>query len=357
MTGGNFRKKFQGWFFQNNDRYSAFLGSLVGLRQPAHVVTRPSKEKKVYLERIVYVGCIHGGNEDIYDRLNILTKYPPDYLIFAGDITGSSEIEHLKKHFYDEKEKNPQSPYAGFPYFGDWAARLPKAKREALISTLPQNAKRLLAIIQKIKKQGTKVYIVEGNWDNHRVSGIKTIAGGDITSVFDTQKFFKTHGFSFINKLKTLQTKTTLHIFLPYITLLHFDSISGQKIREVERKVAEIRSKSKTVIMVGHAEANWQIHHLNKKNIEVSGERRIVIKNFGHAMALFQPDEVIYPHQHARIRDEQGNLVDVNAKYLLRVTHDGVRLVDNPDIAGDSKQIVAVYVPLGFLAEEDFIGF
>lgn len=367
MTGGNVRNTFGGWVYPeqfvghyqhvHKDRHSSFLGHLVGLRQPAHVVTKPSKEKEIYRERIVYVGCIHGGNDDIFDRLTRLEKNPPDCLIFAGDITGSAEIERLKKHFYDEKEKDPNSPYARFAYFGEWAATLPKAKREVLFSDLRQNAQRLLKVIKRIKKHGTKIYIIEGNWDNWQLGGIRSIAGKDIRHIFDTEDFFIRNGYSFINHLETLQTKTTWHILLPYITLLHFDLISQKKILEVQHGASEAKDLGKTVVMVGHAEANWRVHHLYQKNTPIEGNRRVVIQNFGRAMALFQPDEVIYPHQHARIRDEKGNLIDVNAKYLLQVHQSGVRLIDHPDTLGiDSKQIVVTYVPFGFLAEEDFIG-
>ena len=104
--------------------------------------------------------------------------------------------------------------------------------------------------------------------------------------------------------------------------------------------------------MVGHAEANWRVHHLQQKNSRVLGERGLVIRNFSRAMALFCPDEVIYPHQHAQIRDEKGNLIDLNAKYILQVRHDGVRLIDEPDKLNlDRKNIVTTYIPFGFLAE------
>ena len=77
--------------------------------------------------------------------------------------------------------------------------------------------------------------------------------------------------------------------------------------------------------------------------------------NFGRAMALFQPDEVIYPHQHARIRDEKGKLINIDTKYELQVEDDGVRLVEDPNFLKSSKkQILVTYIPLGFLAEEDF---
>lgn len=362
------RKKFRGWVVPgqfiphyhhvHNKSHSAFVGPLIGLRQSAHVVRKPTKEKEVYLERIVYVGCVHGGSEEIYQRLKLLIKNPPDYLIFTGDITGSEKIERLKKHFYDEKERNKGSQFNKFEYFGDWAATFPKEKRNELLSGLKQGAQRLLEILTKIKKQGAKIFIIEGNWDNPQLSGVKAIARNDIPDIFDTEAFFKDHGISFINQLTTIKTKTTLQILLPYISLLQFNELTKTKLAQVKRQIEEVRKQEKVIIMVGHAEANWRIHHLQQKEMSIAaGQRRKVINNFGRAMALFKPDEVIYPHQHARIRDEKGKLIDIDTKYLLEVNHDGVRLVDSPDsVNSDNKQIIAIYVPLGYLAEEDFAG-
>lgn len=342
--------------FPEKKRHSQFLGSAVGLRQVAHVVTKPTPPADLYHERIVYVGCIHGGNEDIYGRLELLINNPPDYLIFTGDITGTPEMERLKKHFYDEKEKNPDSLFHKYNYFGDWAATLPIEKREELLAGLTRAAEKLLPILQRIKKCCTKIILLEGNWDNPDISGVNKIAGDDIKKVFKTGQYFRKHGFPIINSLKTLETKTTLHIFLPYITLLKFADLPQGEINGVQRIVAKAKKQGKTIVMVGHAEANWRMHHLYEKEPQVFGQRGKVIGNFGRAMALFCPHEVIYPHQHARIRDENGELVDIDSKYVLHVSRGGVRLVENSEaVLSDEKSIVATYVPLGFLAEEDFV--
>lgn len=362
----NLLKKFRGFIFPeqfiphyqhiHKKRHSSFLGNVIGLRQPAHVVTLPSKEKEIYHERIVYVGCVHGGNDDIYDRLHTLAKYPPDYLIFTGDITGSPEIERLKKHFYEEKDKNPHGPLKEFEYFGNWAFQLPQETRGKLLSNLEENAYRLLKIIQKIKTAGSQIFIVEGNWDNPAISGINYIAGNNFPKVFDSRTFFEHHGFPFIKNLEILETKTSLHIFLPYIVLLHLHLVSKFKIRQIKRQILQARYEDKTIIMVGHAEANWKIHHLFIGTKIVHGERAHVINNFAKAMYLFQPDEVIYPHQHARLRDEKGNLLDKNAKYLFQIEKSGVRLINGiQSLNPNHKQIVTTYIPFCLLAEEDFI--
>lgn len=339
-------KKFHGWISAD------FIGPLVGLRHSAHVVTKPSKEKEVFLERFIYVGCLHGGNDAVYNRLELIADNPPNYLIFTGDLAGSPEIERLKKHFYDDKESDKESAYRHYAYFGDWAATLPFSKRQELLATLKPHAEKLLKIIKKIKNPKTKIYILEGNWDNPQISGVRAIAGKDLSGVFDTQAYFKKHGFSFINRSVVLQSKSSLHLLFPYITLLHFENISQQFILKTRKTVMLARKEGKSVVLVGHAEANWHIHHLDRLVETITGERKKVIDNFGYLMAIFQPDEVIYPHQHSRLHDEQGNLLDADSKYALHVRHKGVSLVENADsITPDDATILATYIPLGYLAE------
>src|SRR3989338_6181619 len=299
-------KKFHGWV--TPDRHTVFIGPLVGLRHSAHVVTKPSPEKEVFLERFIYVGCLHGGNDAVYNRLEFIADNPPDYLIFTGDLAGSPEIERLKKHFYDDKESNKESIYRPYAYFGDWAVTLPQSRRRELLATLEPHAGRLLKIIKKIKNPQTKIYILEGNWDNPIISGVRAIAGKDISDVFDTQAFFHNHGFPFTNRPSLILTKTSLHILLPYISLLQLKKNNKPFINKFHKAVTQSKKEGKPVVLVGHAEANWRIHHLDRLVEKITGERKTVIDNFGHLMAIFQPDEVIYPHQHSRLHDEQGNL-------------------------------------------------
>ena len=346
-------RNFHGWVYP----HTTFIGSVVSLKHGAHVFSKLPKDEREVHEKFVYVGCVHGGSERIFERLEALKSDPPDYLIFTGDVTGSPEIERLKKHFYDEKEKNLESPYHKFTYFGDWAATLPRHRRVELLLSLSDSALKLVRVIKNIKVKGTRVFIVEGNWDNPLISGVRSIAGDDINGFFDTKQFLKDSGIEFIENIRTLETKSTLHVLLPYIVLLHWDKGNKGVIRVIREKIREAEPAGKSVIMVGHAEANWKIHHLLKRNPIAYGQRGMVIRNFGRAIAFFRPQEVIYPHQHSRIINEDGKLVDLSAKYLLEITKEkGVQLVDdmknNTSLQND---IVATYIPYGYLAEEDFI--
>lgn len=59
---------------------------------------RPEMSPK---ERFVFVGCVHQASPPLLARLRGLTAHPPDYLIFCGDVTGSNQMEDLKRLFYN----------------------------------------------------------------------------------------------------------------------------------------------------------------------------------------------------------------------------------------------------------------
>src|SRR3989344_3028608 len=147
-------------------KYSYFFGHMVGMRKLAHVERTPLQNVTENQERIVYTGCIHGGDNKVYERLKRLLENPPDYLIFSGDITGTAEIEKLKKYFYDEKDRNKNSEFQKYEYFGHFAATLSKDERLRMLSNLRTSAERLMEITEELKQKGTKIYIIEGNWDN-----------------------------------------------------------------------------------------------------------------------------------------------------------------------------------------------
>lgn len=351
---GSSRKKFHGWFYPEQFTPPSFLGSVFGLRQAARVVSRPSLVKGTSVERFVYVGCVHGGNEDIYKRLEILLKYPPDFLIFTGDITGTEEIEKWKSHFYEEKNRDPGGIFGKFANFGQWARTFSKEKREEMLVGLAENSKKLLKFIKEIQKKKTKVFVLEGNWDNPL--SLHMIAGRDIKDVFITKKYFAQGGIHLVDKIKTVETNTTLHIFLPYFVLFHFNLVSKGMIRKIKETCKKARNKGKKIVMVGHAEVNWRLHYLWRRKQTVPHKKEMVVKNFGRAIAYWRPDEVIYPHQHGRLRDEKGKLLDINAKYLIKVNYHGIKVLDNLDPENiNNREIVTTYIPFGYMAEEEFM--
>lgn len=54
-----------------------------------------------YKETIAYVSDIHGGDQNLYDRLAEMAKDPPEIAIFEGDIIGTKSFEDLQRLFYN----------------------------------------------------------------------------------------------------------------------------------------------------------------------------------------------------------------------------------------------------------------
>ena len=372
-------------------------------------------------ERIIYVGCVHGGNLELLKRLEEISRTPPDLLVFTGDLTGSPEMEELKRRFYNYvsnrskqflKERpgatdqellqyvglNPPEPgmtlkdgyklllsyqfelqplrqdeinkalaelteteiaqairdISQFTYYGEWAATLPRQVRQAILTTLANSAQSLLEPINKIRAQGTRVIMVEGNWDNPKTTGVRVIAGKDIKDFFDTKKFFIDNGFQFADQIITEETVSTLHILLPYKTILDFQNIPQEQIDKIKTLASNARGRGKQVIIVGHAVPNLRIHSLSVANLEVKGEPWIVSMNFCRLIATLWPDEVTYGHLHDPIMDEAGNQISPNTKYVLEILEDeeNVRLVEDPnEIGRNNKQVIVTYIPLRRIAQ------
>lgn len=325
-------------------------------------------------EHIVYVGCVHGGNQNFLSKLDEIAKAAPHFLIFAGDLTGTREMEELKKRFYNyvskpAKEYLKQHPdssdtdllssqighslsippltledgylfllhyqlelqqipedeivailekktkadivreirhICSFDYYGEWAAKLPRATREKILDGLKESAENLQKSVEKIRSMGTKVIMVEGNWDNPDTSGVRFIAGSDIATFFDTKKFFKKYGFRFIDILAVEETRTTLHVFLPFNILLNFDLIPPKSINNVKQCILDAKAKGKQIIMVGHAVPIPEIHNLPFIKLEKRENRDLSTANFSKAIEVFRPNQVIYGHFHDPIKNEKG---------------------------------------------------
>jgi hypothetical protein len=344
---------FQG--FVRNENLVRILGPLMSYRIHNGLLKNPHTIPKT--EKIVYIGCIHGAGNWMKQELRQIAKGDEQHVIFAGDLTGSPEVEKLKKHFYNEKAKVAQNAFNKYVYFGDWVATLPVQKRKELLRSIEISTKELMSYILNIQKAGKRVYLLEGNWDNPQTSGIKAIAGDDIPILFSTKQIVHGHELSIIDTLKTIETHDTFHILLPYKTLLEWDIRSVKERHEgelIKEESLKAKKQGKTIVMVGHAEVNWKMHHLQQENPHAGGQRAHLIHNFVQAIAYFIPDEVIYPHQHARIQDEQGKLIPVEQHYVIHINPDGhVSLKERAKNVTENDVLIQ-YVPFRYAIEESF---
>jgi Icc-related predicted phosphoesterase len=372
-------------------------------------------------ERIMYVGCVHGGDQALIDRLAALAQDPPHVLIFTGDLTGAEEMEEFKQRFYNFVAKRartvlsenpvvsddelleyvglaPPMPnmtikegylhllayqlklqgfsptdidshlnrlskqeiareirtIASYRYYGNWVATLSRPIREAVLSTLERSARRLLEPINQLRSLGVEIVMLEGNWDNPALSGVRFIAGDDITDYFDTKAFFVSQGLRFVDQLSALETQTTIQVLLPYFTILNYDKQPPDRTEAIRTLITHASASQKAVIMVGHAVVSPHMHRLFIANPDPAAAQTPESRHFMQAIATFQPDEVIYGHEHDPIKDETGRPVDPNAKYLLEIRGPDaeVHVVANPDAIGTSEhQVVVTFLPLKGIAE------
>lgn len=237
---------------------------------------------------------------------------------------------------------------ASFPYYGNWVANLSASVRRGVLQTIETSAERLVKPIDRLREQKTKITIVSGNWDGKN-SGLGVIAGNDITP-FSTKQFLAKHEIPFVQRPEILETNNVLHSLFPYDSLL--SGVTEGHLRNLSRRAVEARDQGKAVIMVGHAEANWKVHTLPiSRPAPNPPERDATIANFGHAMSRLRPDQVVYSHQHDRIRDEMRMQVGLNAKYILQTFEENVRLVeDQAQVGGGPHNILVTHVPLMHIA-------
>lgn len=376
-------------------------------------------------ERIVFVGCVHQTSANVLQRLEDLQKEPPDYLVFGGDVTGSTELERFKQLFYNHVYNRarrelgigtphdqhlsdqelldyigPTAPHDGctlrcgyndlrqyqkeleglspevarsisedepnqsaatairniamnFEYYDPWVKTLPQSVRRGVLSTIEASAWRLADAVSPLQKAGTRVIIVGGNWDNAEVTR-EHMAGPDIP-VFDAIPFFTEQGINFHAVIGTTETAGALLVFAPYWELARWTPDSDQRLSLAMHHAAEqAKHFRKTVILIGHAEANWMVHNLMSANPDQlpCGDRGIVLERFNHVIATIKPDEVVYPHQHNPLVDATGQQLSLNTKYILHINDDEtVTLVTNVDDFGEPSQVIASYLPFQCFGE------
>lgn len=387
---------------------SGIIGSLGHLRHSSHTNIHVSDKKCT--EKIVYIGCEHGGSDEFFVKLDRLVKNPPNFVFFAGDVSGSVDSAAFKKYFYNyvvnrvrpllEKQTDiPDSEllqYIGenhpddaktlkdgyhklmqfkylyeeydsseieqmlsnltdkdiaddlrrisLLYSGQWMSELTSRAKLKLFLSYRKQAEKLLNVIKCMLKGGSEVYIVEGNEDSP--ISLQVIAGDDMKGVaFNTKEFFKENGIPINDTLTAVDTKTTLHILAPYFELLNYNpanTVYQEKVKMLKKEISDARREHRTVIIVAHGEPNWQVHYPGE---ESDGVRAKVIDHFRQLIVQFQPDEIVYNHQH----DPLPYAPDKNAKYML----DGNgQIITEINKLKDSQTLVT-YVPFEELEEID----
>jgi Icc-related predicted phosphoesterase len=371
-------------------------------------VEDPDKLKEIdkkYKETIGYVSDIHGGDQDLYDRLAEMAKDAPDAAIFEGDIIGTKSFEDLQRLYYnwlnnhsrnEILKQNPDATdgellayggtkppeegfnlkkgflklreyelglagrtldeiteqldqltdhevaeeirrYSKYVHYGHYASNLPVEAKQALADGLEDNAKRILEPIRAMQQKGTKVAIIEGNWDARApIDFIPEVPTAEPLEpekrLFRAKEFFEKNGVPFFNSLTTLETDTTLQVLMPFDAITGFANTPQEKIEEIKTAIEWARRDKKSVVIVSHGQPNWRVHNMTVDNPQPTGEHAQVVAGLTKAVSEFRPDEIVYGHIHDVLTDENAMKLDPNTKYALKVTVDGnVELVESSD--------------------------
>ena len=288
------------------------------------------------MERAAYIGDTHG----FASKLNQLSIQTTDAIYFVGDLTGSDDMTNLKDLYIflhqgveiavqnGEKDLVNQKPSFrcdilniktlgdAFDKMEELKAKLVKAKipvcsdelknkklleilnyssHPEQIESFPADVREMLDIgfnkeLDKIidwnfrtTKQGIRVAMVSGNWDENlgKVSYLKK-GGVDI---------YDDYGF--------IENENGIYLMAPYGVVN--TGIIDQKILN---KINLEKSRGTKIIMITHVPPKIDIHgikHTDEMRQQVEASFKVVLQ--------VQPDELVYGHVHKSIKQNHNKFV------------------------------------------------
>lgn len=252
-------------------------------------------------------------------------------------------IDQTIKDLTDEQIATEIRRYAKYFHCGHYASNLPTKAKETLAQDFETNVQRVVTYLKKFQEIGTKVVVLEGNWDAR--SPIDFVPGTDsITPIPPAQRIFnlgnhlQKNGIDFCNQLTIVETESTLHLLAPFDAITNAPDMDQIKVDHIKQKIDSARKKGKAIIMFSHGQPNFQIQNLSAPNPIPTGENAEIIRGMADLVAKFSPDEIIHGHVHDPIKDEKGE-VKPNAKYLLKLSREGKLDIANQT---DNEQIILV---------------
>jgi hypothetical protein len=100
--------------------------------------------------------------------------------------------------------------------------------------------------------------------------------------------------------------------------------VTTEKIKDIQKRVRAARRRGKTVAMMSHAVPDWTKHGKLP-----TGEGEITQRNLQRLVALLNPDELVYGHEHFMRKDQAGNYIDINTKFKLHKDSKGKIIVSS----------------------------
>lgn len=363
-------------------------------------------------EKFLYAGCMHGYDVVTAEKL---LSVEADYAFFS-DITGSSAVERTKRVYYEElaqvasplidnglsdatllkytksafhKLYRQQLEWEGksqkeisadienlSPEFiakkirhfvgtgtiqsqGKWIASLSIAARRQVLEIIAQDTKKFIDVLIKMQKKGTKIIVVEGNWDS--INTLEQFASGDgknpVTHYFNTEKYMKKRGIHFVREFTGLVTKTSFHILAPFYSMCRkYNDIPKTFLRKLSAQTKKARKEGKVIVLYAHGVPYPEYHDLTEKKPITTKSNLLVSETLRKLMILLEPEEVVYSHYHELRVDAENKKVPINRDIISRVD------VKNAPVVGEATSLrnyksgvftTNVYVPFRRIALGD----
>lgn len=387
------RSKFEGWYQFSSlviERFNyesiAYVGDLHGsddmlidrlnglaIRgRPDHLILTGDlagsdedvRFKRLYYETFNPLKPVLDGNRDLSDESlagyqvpNSEDRLRDRYLVLEAY---KLELEGIDKDEIDRRiagltDKEVADGLRGIynppsiRFYGTWAASLHPQVRRAVLETVSKSVVDLAPHLDRLQEVGTKIHVVEGNWDPVDRGGFFEISGGDVP-VFDALKFLERRGVDIHRSVGAFETDNTLHMMWPIYPLMD-GRVTEAELNELEKAAKIARGKGKAILHVAHVEPDWRVHFLDNPGYDHANEYRTSGENLRSCLARFGSGEIIYGHQHNPRKDEEGKPIDPNEKYFLGIRDDGIEksaelVWDIKDLRRYHESILATYLPL-----------
>jgi predicted phosphodiesterase len=338
--------------------------------------------KEKYMIRDGIVSDIHGLDDPEFQKLrDTLLTQRFDRIFFLGDIGGSPKLAKLQKLFYesfynkykqlakegaaDEEilsslrlgytdliryerslasfEKKPEEELneeisqisdeemlkgmkrrGSYGHYGHYVSDQSEEMIAYLSADVEHYYERFASLVAEIRlNTGTKVYLMEGNWDarlpmDFEKGTQKPEPLPPDQRRFQARRFFKDHGIPYFTNIGFIENEESLVVMVPFDTVVKSvgeeDSlVTPQKLEQYKERVESARKSDKTVIMMAHAVPAWEKH-----GKLATGEGEVTQRNLQALMTELTPDELVYGHEHFIRKNQDGEQIDVNSKYIAR---------------------------------------
>lgn len=297
---------------------------------------------------VLFVSDIHGRQPPLESQLltHADSKYPPELVIFLGDIVGNNLLGQLHPIFYNKivhpvrnlLKQNPNATdddiincpieknstlrvvdgckelnnllrkidpfynagmsYAdiarqliGFVHFGHFCSNLSDKIIDALNQDMRNSAEAIYEIMDKFTRRYCFVVVVEGNWDARRpldfAKGPKCIPLPPEQRKFCYREFIASkHNpqILYLDHQHTMSLGDTELIFFPFDAIINYD---GSPI------LLDPKIKRKILIVHGHAS-----YRAIKGNIPMGKEDQIIEEKMALIIDKVKPDKIIHGHLH-----------------------------------------------------------